>query len=271
MSKPSTDYNWAAAFIAFSQGAGLEEVADTFAIPIDRLKARAGREEWKGLATKLAIQRLDGDQSPAVVDKQTENRLALIEANRKANYEVFERLRNDLVKVVKALEADSFQVEKSWNNKGEVVVHMTGPSTGDRVNLATYARTIAEGTYAALGDRVSGLGAKEGAAEGHAPPGITIILPGAIAAPRSERGVSGVVVDMREQNPNIGTTEQKETGEAPANPIIGTSECLLTTPAEASTPAPAGPPSPEHPLDRFTRRPVQVVDVEALPEKPPAA
>ena len=80
------------------------------------------------------------------------------------------------------------------------------PGPGDWVNIATYLRTISEGTYRALGDFQSqekpGQDAPAGAA-GPATPAITIILPGAIALPRQERSVNeernkGQVIDLRD-------------------------------------------------------------------------
>jgi hypothetical protein len=62
------------------------------------------------------------------------------------------------------------------------------------VNLATYARTICDMTYAALGDRAAAAGAKEegpAASSAPTPPPITIILPGLISRPRSDREEPG--------------------------------------------------------------------------------
>jgi hypothetical protein len=73
------------------------------------------------------------------------------------------------------------------------------PGIVDRVNLATYAQTIAQGTYRALGDFQGQEKAGQDAGAGAAvPPGpaITIILPSPIAAPRNEREITGQVIDI---------------------------------------------------------------------------
>jgi hypothetical protein len=80
-------------------------------------------------------------------------------------------------------------VTKVFHYKGKTIEVEAQPSMADRVNLATYARTIADITYRALGDfgEKSDLKANASAKPRETVPPITIILPKEIALPRAER------------------------------------------------------------------------------------
>ena len=48
-------YNWAAAFVAFVNNHPLQEIAESFGIPLERLQARASDERWSALRTELPL------------------------------------------------------------------------------------------------------------------------------------------------------------------------------------------------------------------------
>jgi hypothetical protein len=104
---------------------------------------------------------------------------------------------------VQALKSGELRVERLFNGKLGILRAETAPTTGDWVNIATYARTIADGTYRALGDFQGqdkpGSDAPAGTVNA-AQPSITIILPAAIAVPRAERQITeakqGQVIDL---------------------------------------------------------------------------
>src|ERR1035441_6862127 len=100
-------------------------------------------------------------------------------------------------------------------------------SPADWVNIATYAQTVAQGTYRALGDFQAqdkpGQDAAGGQAQAPQGPAITIILPSVVALPRSQRGLptanEGQVIDL------AGTGGPGDTAEAP----LGLPEAIATT------------------------------------------
>ena len=194
----SVRYPYAAAFVAYSKGAPLSEVSEVFGIPLETLQKRAQWEGWPALVRQSTA--LQTGVPPSA--EKTEARLRLIEENRAENYRMACLLRADLLSQLEKLVDGELQIEKSWNNKGCVVTHLTDPSTGDRVNLATYARTIADLTYRALGDREAAEGGAADVPGGTpAPPSITVILPGVIQAPREQRHITeptGPIIDLRE-------------------------------------------------------------------------
>lgn len=198
-------YSWQAAFVAYCNGAPEEEISQIFDIPEGTLRNRMVMENWRKLRDEVLVCRAGQESAlPAKVDAK----LKLIQENRAENLKVFGKLREHLLKVVTALaegtgEAPGLALEKQWHNKGSVVRAAVAPGPGDWVNIATYARTVAEGTYRALGDFAAqekpGSDAPTGAAPPTAP-AITIILPAAIAAPRQERVIEedkpGQVIDL---------------------------------------------------------------------------
>jgi hypothetical protein len=169
-------------------------------------------EGWHVLKTKVqrsAVQLWQevpetGRSAVATIPSKVEAKLALIADNRQKNYEAACKLRDHALSILDKLGKGELQFEKVFNSKaGGVVRAVIGPSSGDWVNIATYLRTIADLTYRALGDMAEkgpdGTGTSAGP---NAPgaPAITIILPGAIAAPRAEREIkeaqAGKVIDL---------------------------------------------------------------------------
>lgn len=179
-------YNWAKAFTEFHNGATLEEVAATHDIPFETVKQRANEEQWKQI--RLELQRAD-DMMPA----RTEARLKAIELNREENLRQAVALRDDVARILVKLQKDEWTIPSVVTvGKGKDAVQQVverKASINDRLLLANYVRTIHDLTYRALGDVSGGKG--DGTGVGPNPtaaPGITLILPGVIAKPRSEQG-----------------------------------------------------------------------------------
>src|SRR5262249_43722304 len=137
-------YLYTPAFVAYCKGASAEEIAREFEIPIESLKAKMRQEGWRTLANRLAPQEATNPRaSERILDK--------IEANRAANYETAARLRNDLEKIVEALLNGTLRIKRQWQFRGKVIEYDAEPTIADRLNIANYARTIADLTYRALG------------------------------------------------------------------------------------------------------------------------
>lgn len=169
-------YNYAAAFVEFTKGTSLEEVAMALVIPIDRLRRRCHDENWSALAPRLQVGLVQ-------VDSHAERGLERIKANRERNLEVAQLLQEDLLQTVRALRDDTLRTTKV-TAKGDVIELSLGMR--ERADLANYAKNIAELSYRALGDIEQSKNAvPEGGLVGAQQ--ITIILPGAVAVPRRER------------------------------------------------------------------------------------
>lgn len=182
------------AFALFCHGEPVEDIAMQLNIPLNVLEKRANGEKWVELRNKMPVQMVKSE-----LPAEAEAQFRLIAENREKNLAVFVELRDHVIEQVKALKDGRLKVKKHWNNKGVVVEKETEPSTGDLVNIATYARTIAEGTYRALGDFGSdGKGPSNPSAAAGVPsaPAITIILPAAIAQPRQNRADDSQIIDL---------------------------------------------------------------------------
>lgn len=197
-------YNYTAAFVAWLNGTPVEEISHIYSIPIDTLKTHMREEQWGRLQEHLPLvtnQLMTTGQNTELqkAGKDVDAKMELVKRNRDENFELACKLRKDLTGVVDRLLAGELKLERQWCHKGNVTRTEVDPTIIDRVNLAAYARTIADLTYQALGDRGAVSGAKDGLSGDGASgtPAITIILPGAIAAPREQRGESGPVIDLR--------------------------------------------------------------------------
>ena len=186
--------------MAFCNGTPEEEISQVFSIPLATLQDRMAFENWRALRIKMPMAlTTTGPQLPA----ETEAKLAVVLANRQKNLEVFTGLRDQLVEKLRAWKAGTLRVEKAFNFKGQIVTHEAEPGPGDWVNIATFAQTIAQGTYRALGDFQASDKPGQDAGLLNAPqgPAITIIMPGAVAFPRDQRGIRearGEVIDLGE-------------------------------------------------------------------------
>lgn len=199
--------NWAAAFVAYSKGTDVEEIAHSFSIPVARLKQKMSSENWVKLRGAT-------DKDVAVVTMD-DRRLARIQEHREKNFEIAIQLQKDILKCVTDLNEDKLRIERPTKTGGVIEVR---PSMADRLSLVSYIKGVQEIGYRALGDVVA-------PAEGNAIPGaagqpmaITINLPGAISEPRQARGY------------------QADGGEILPEPakIVGPGHLTIDIPAEAA-------------------------------------
>lgn len=217
---PSRAYNWAAMFVAYCNSCPLDEIAQVYGVELITLQQRVAREDWAKLRASSPMIASD---SQAMIASPSAGllKLKIIEENRQKNLAVFVELRDHLVEIVSKLKNGTLKMEKFFNNAkgGFVIREEAEPSPGDMVNIATYARTIADGTYRALGDFQAQEKAGQDSPAGQAaPPAITIILPGVISAPRDQRNITEVasqVIDLRDVRSS--ETSASSPGEAPPN------------------------------------------------------
>lgn len=186
-------YKYGPALVAFSKGTPTEEIAEVFKIPIDSLKAKIREEGWNSLVNELNVPNFS-------CPKQTEEALKKCEENRHKNYEIASKLRDDAKQIIEGLLAGTLRIKKQFHNRGQIVEFEAEPTLADRVNLATYVRTITDLTYRALGDMAVNGGPGE-LLTLPAPPPVTIILPTAVAAPRQERVVSAAIDPAHHEQP----------------------------------------------------------------------
>ncbi len=172
----SSSYNFAAAFVEFSRKTELEEIAIALAIPLPLLKKKVFQDGWVRLAAALP--------TSVGIGPRAERDLAKIQANREKCLHIAQELQEDLLEVVRQLRSKELKISKT-TSKGETIV--VDPSIKDRVDLANYAKTVADLSYKALGDLADARPAEGGGAFGGAPGSITIILPPVVAQPRAER------------------------------------------------------------------------------------
>lgn len=207
-------HNWAAAFTAYVGGSTLEEVAAVFGIPEHFVKRRSIDEKWPVMRDKILEQSkalvLAGPQAVSQLEAQNSllpaevrARMAIIKHNREVQYQRAVKMGEELDKILAGLVDKSYKVGK-WMaipKAGPTWVEAE-PGPADLVNIATFARTLADLAYRALGD--SAADGQERRAEVSATnspqQAITIILPTSIAAPRGERQLppgDGPVIDLR--------------------------------------------------------------------------
>ena len=171
-----SDYNYAAAFVAFTRNVPVEDIAQTFAIPATSLKNKIRTEGWAVLAN---------DYLPlATVAPRAERDLERVQANREKNLTIAAQLQDDLIEMVEALRKGELKLKKVLATGG--IVEMQ-PTIKDRLDLAQYAKTVSEMTYRAHGDAAPS--GREGG-DTALPLGaniINIILPAQVAQPRPER------------------------------------------------------------------------------------
>jgi hypothetical protein len=177
-------YSYTPAFVAYCQGAPVEEIAAELKIPVTSLQAKIRQEGWRGLANRMSG-RIPADAGP------NDDALNRIEANRAKNYEIAAKLREHVIEIVIALRAGTLRMKKQFQHKGQIVEYEAKPGPAEWLNIATFARTVFDLTYRALGDFGANGGYKADASPGTPPPAqpISIILPAAIARPREERSV----------------------------------------------------------------------------------
>jgi len=227
-------YNWTAAFTAYVGGASLDEVSQVFAIPEERLKKRSIDEKWPVFREKIldqarallpAVTGGAGQTSALVAQNDllpadVRARMELVRQNREKNYKDACDLRDELRKVIEGLQSKTYKVTKLSVYKGMVIPTEMDPGPGDLVNIATFARTIADLSYRALGDAAAdGQERKpDPGATNNPQAAITIILPAAIGQPRGLRQMpsdSSTVIDLRPEPKGLPTTEPEPPTDLP--------------------------------------------------------
>lgn len=168
-------YNFAAALVAYAQGSSVESISESMAIPLTTLRNKVRTEGWARLANSL---------TPAVAEvpaQRAERDLERIAANRARNLAVAQRLQEDLERQVEDLLAGRLTGRRTLRD-GTGVEHPAG--LAERVQLANYAKAVADLSYRALGDQ---LVARETEVTPAGAGTITIVLPPQVSAPRPER------------------------------------------------------------------------------------
>lgn len=205
-------YNWPAAFTAFCAGTPLDEIAHVFGIEPATLDSHIRNERWAKLRDSIPQAMVHAEDRPSLELVKLEK----MAKNREKNLAVWIELREHLLETVAKLRKGELKIERLFHNRGTIVRDETEPTTGDLVNIANYAKTIADGTYRALGDfQAQDKVAQDNTVSGTAAaaPAITIILPGVISAPREQRGVTEVKSEVIDLRPQI--EGQQVAGEAP--------------------------------------------------------
>ncbi|HXJ55237.1 MAG TPA: hypothetical protein VNU68_01110 [Verrucomicrobiae bacterium] len=172
------NYNYGLAFVEFCRGISLEDISSILNIPLKTLRTHARQNGWRKLADTLASRLAQSSTTP-----KAEQEIQRVRENRERNYQTAQKLREDLDRTVDALLDGSLRVGKVLSNGSQVFVL---PSIKDRLELATYAKHVAELSYRALGDTVSVPGPDT------APqpmPTVQINLPAAVALPRLLRAL----------------------------------------------------------------------------------
>jgi hypothetical protein len=231
-----TTRNWAAAFTAYVGGSTLEEVAAVFGIPEATITKRAADEKWyamrdKILAQSKALVTTSGSVGPVsalqaandLLPAEVRARLALIKHNREVQYQRAVKMGEELDDILQKVRAGTYKVGKHISTKLGPIWVEAAPGPADLVNIATYARTLADLAYRALGDAAAD--GQERRTEVSATNGpqqaITIILPTAIGAPRGERVLppgDGPVIDLRPEPESSSPTSPEPPTGLPGEP-----------------------------------------------------
>jgi hypothetical protein len=180
--------NWVGMFAGYCAGAALEDLSNTYAVPLPLLEHVARTQDWAGIAARVSV--------PAnYIPTPDQTRLAVIEENRRRNYELASGLRERLVKDVLALQKGDLKIEKAVVHRGTIIHTELEPAPQDIVALANAIRATADVTYRALGDVEAKDRTSTGVSEKDIQ-SITVILPTVvhqIASNHDERPV----IDLR--------------------------------------------------------------------------
>lgn len=230
-------HNWAAAFTAYVGGSTLEEVGAVFGIPEATLTKRAADEKWYAMREKILAQSkalVTTEQHAGPVSQLQANndllppevraRLAIIKHNREVQYQRAVKMGEELDRILQGIKEGTYKVGKhiSVPKVGPVWVEAL-PGPADLVNIATYARTLADLAYRALGDAAADGQERRAAVSATNSPqqAITIILPTAIGAPRGERVLppgDGPVIDLRPSPPDSASSQPEPPIDLPGEP-----------------------------------------------------
>jgi hypothetical protein len=231
----TTSINWAAAFTSYVGGSTLEEIGAVFGIPETTLKARSVSEKWKVMKEKILTQSralVTTDTGPmsqleannSLLPPEVRARLALIKQNREVQYQRAVKMGEELDRILQGIRAGTYRVGKYMSvPKSSPVWVEAAPGPADLVNIATYARTLADLAYRALGDAAADGQERraEVSATNSPQQAITIILPTAIGAPRGERILppgDGPVIDLRPEPPGSPQSQPEPPEGLPGGP-----------------------------------------------------
>jgi hypothetical protein len=230
-----TTRNWAAAFTAYVGGSTLDEVAAVFGIPNETIKRRSIDEKWNLMREKILAQSkalVVTDSGPMsqleannqLLPPEVRARLALIKQNREQQYQRAVRMGEELDRILQGIRDGTYRVGKhiSVPKMGPVWVE-AAPGPADLVNIGTYARTLADLAYRALGDAAADGQERraEVSATNSPQQAITIILPTAIGAPRGERILppgDGPVIDLRPEPESSSPNDLEPPSGLPGGP-----------------------------------------------------
>jgi hypothetical protein len=181
--------NWVAMFASYCAGATLVEISQAYAIPLPAIQRVAAVQGWGSIAARVAVPQ-EGSAQHA---RLAENRMALLEENRRKNYDLADSLRTKLVDDFQKLRKGELKVEKVMTVQRDLVHIEVEPGPQDLVALANAAKQVADMTYRALGDQLTEERKSEGTSNAQA---ITVILPTVIHAPTPDPSPMRVV-DLR--------------------------------------------------------------------------
>lgn len=212
MALPTVKYNWTAAFVAFCNNHPVIEISEAFGISVDSLEQRIKQERWSALRDELPLGTKDATPAlagapgqsvgpadpfnqtkqlsvPAGLPVAVKQKFERLLANRELNLGQAAKLREYLDTLLTDLLTGKMEMEQIFHNKGAIVRTTRKVSPADLVNIATFARSIHDMTYKALGDTTAqtekGQDGPVGANSG-AVPQIIINLPSSIAMPRQQ-------------------------------------------------------------------------------------
>lgn len=242
MGQDTRSYNWTAAFVAFTNNHPLEEISESFGIPLTMLKNKSGSERWAALRDELplgthepgAVRASAVNQNlapanpfnqgkaltlPAGLPVTVQKKFEALMQNRATNFDQADKLRTYLSKLVEKLLSGEMKMEQIFHHKGTITRTTREISPADLVNIATFARSIHDMTYKALGDTIAQTERGQDSPSGNGGPQlpqIVINLPSAIAQPRQQMKVlqdarrAGIeIIDV----PGVEATEVPASGE----------------------------------------------------------
>ncbi len=172
-------YNYTAAFIDFSKGSCLEDVARAHRIPLDTLKSKATHDRWAGLC-EIAVA-----DTAALVPIDTRWAMSKLSANRKIAFEDADLLRKRSIEML--------------NSAGLTAKSLAGIARG----LATAQELM----YRALGDVEKAAPSGNPNQEPRPPQALVALnIPSLFQSPRQVTQV--IDIDKREDN-SVENTDKK--------------------------------------------------------------
>lgn len=183
---------WQPAFIAYCRGFPLEQISGVYGISLGQLQKRAEEEHWAALAAEMPAAKANRPKDVAAAD------LARIQENRSNNYRALARLRGIIEKKIELMERGELKIHRVLSQPKSLQGYVDAyqdPGPSDLVSIATALKTVAEGTYRALGDVIQGEGTS-GQSQSKVP-GVTVLLPGVVSRPREANGDGAKMAEAR--------------------------------------------------------------------------